>query len=483
VTTETAEPVRALLHEADEERSRGLDRALAAVSVLGVGVLLLGTLTRSLKPLEDPDVWWHLRVGQQLRGDWRIASPGALSEFATEEWVARDWLPQVAASWMAENFGLVGVGWLVGAGYLVCVLTLWHSARAHSSPLPSLLATSFGFCGLLMSMTPRPQLVSFALLAVFVSAWLRTAVDLLPRWHLVPLTGLWACCHGMWISGVIVGFAVIGGMVIERKTVDRDLAKIASIPLLGMLLAMVTPAGPGVVLAAVEQNETRQFISEWQPTTFASPASLAIALGLALVVLTAVRRGGLPWPNILLLGLAAAWTAMSMRTVALGAVLVTPLLAASVQSWTCRPQLRPRRVEALTVFGIAAGVLVVLAALVPGRVGEADRWPQKLDTRLAALPSGTVILNSYELGGWLEWRYPTLTPVIDGNTPAYRVDHVGEYMSAKELRGDWDGFVASTDAEYALLHEASPLAEGLRLKDWQELAEDADYVLLRSPRT
>ena len=54
---------------------------------------------------------------------------------------------------------------------------------------------------------PRPQLVSIALAAVVTAAWLCSARDLRARWWLVPVTWVWACSHGLWFVGPLVGLA------------------------------------------------------------------------------------------------------------------------------------------------------------------------------------------------------------------------------------------------------------------------------------
>ena len=76
--------------------------------------------------------------------------------------------------------------------------------------------------GASLSLTPRPHLVSFLFLAITLHAWLGTARDLRPRWWLIALGWVWACSHGMWLLGPMVGLAVIGGLLLESRLPDQD---------------------------------------------------------------------------------------------------------------------------------------------------------------------------------------------------------------------------------------------------------------------
>ena len=87
-----------------------------------------------------------------------------------------------------------------------------YAARFHRRPYalcrgkagfsPPLLATVAGWVGAGGSLSPRPQVFGFILLAVSLAAWLRTERDGRIRWWLLPLTWLWACVHGTWLYAV-----------------------------------------------------------------------------------------------------------------------------------------------------------------------------------------------------------------------------------------------------------------------------------------
>ncbi len=62
------------------------------------GALLLGLAVRLVVPIGDPDTFWHLRVGDDLRRTWSFRSPDPWSQFASRPWTLHEWLPELVAS-------------------------------------------------------------------------------------------------------------------------------------------------------------------------------------------------------------------------------------------------------------------------------------------------------------------------------------------------------------------------------------------------
>ena len=167
----------------------------------------------------------------------------------------------------------------------------------------------------------------------------------------------------------------------------------------------------------------------------------------------------------------------------LGAAIVAPLFAGSLQNFLPGARGRVRRPEAtsLGVTGLVCAIVLALGAAstssVPGSV------PLKLDARLDTLPPKTVILNSYAVGGWLLWRHPSLSPAIDGRTEAFPVSYLADYGRAVAVVNGWQGIVKSTGARWALLQTGSPLATALTERlGWKPVGSDRGYVLLEAPR-
>jgi hypothetical protein len=439
---------------------------------------------RAAGPITDPDTWWHLRLGAEFRSGWSLSNPGRLSPFANQPLVPTQWLFEVVASFLVDAFGLAGVAWLTGIGVLALASALFAACRQEGSTLAASVSAMLGLLGAAASIAPRPQLVSFILLAIFTAAWMRTARDLRLRWWLIPLTGVWACCHGMWFTGPLAGLAVVVGLSLDSRLTFKQGVRLLSVPVLGIGAAALTPVGPKLLLAPVTISKVAPFIMEWQPPDFRSPTPFVTALMLLMIVVTWSRSSRVGWSQILLLALAFGWAALSLRTVAIGAVMAAPLLSAAMHDWiTDRPALAMAKRERLAVIaGLLAGAAVV-TVLAPNRSVYDPPVPANVNTVLSRLPTNTVVFNEYVLGGWLEWEHANLSPVIDTLADAYRPTYLADYVSAVRLGPGWERFLRQTGARYALLTPSSPLAVELQKHwGWRTVAFSPSAELLTGSR-
>jgi len=448
-------------------------------------LFLLALTVVFVRPIGDSDTWWHLRLGEELARTWTLSDPPGWTRFATESWVATQWLPEVVAAQWTARFGLAGLVWLVCATVLVLAVCLYVVCRREAGRLPAALATILGFGGMAATLTPRPQLVSFVLLVVTLGAWLQTARDLRPRWWLVPVSWVWACCHGLWFSGAVLGVVVVAGLFLDRRVRGRKALTLLAVPVLSVVAAAATPIGPRLLLAPFAVGGVTEFITEWQrPSFFDVGPALTAAMIAAVVVLGARCRRRASWVSIGLLVLAAAWTLLSVRTVALGAAIAAPLLAGSLDQVLPPRQsgpAKPSRDEKV-ILGSAAAVCLVLAgllaAVLPSVRGPAN-VPAGLDGALDALPAHTVIWNDYNLGGWIDYRHPTLEVVADGRAEAFGAAQLEKYGRVVRTEPGWEEILRASGAHVAIVGTDTPLAAALQERlGWRPLGEADGYVLL-----
>ena len=447
---------------------------LAAAAVL---------VRQSLRPLSNSDTWFHLRAGEEILRHWNLANPQPWTPFEHPSgWTLTQWLPEVVATSADHVFGLSGVAWLWALGMLLLLVCVYLTCRARATPLPAALVAATSVVAMAPTLSARPQLISFILLSVFTFAWLRTAQDLKARWWLVPMSWVWACCHGMWVSGIIVGLAVCAGLALDPAT-RRRAGRLALVPLMGAAVTALTPIGPRLLLSPFEVGKVTGYISEWGPPSFRDPAPMAAALMLAVVAISWMRRAEVAWPKLFVLAVAGGWLLLSGRTVTLAAIMTAPLLAEVLQSWLPHDRSRiTRREQSVVALGLVVSLAVaaLLLAVQPARAGGV---PLGLDTTLTALPRGTVVLNDSGGGGWLDWRYPQVDPVMDGRIDAYEPAYIDRYLSALSVEQGWERFVTSTRATAALLPEHSPLATALQQRlNWTVTGNDAGFVLLVAPQ-
>jgi hypothetical protein len=442
------------------------------------------TVRWGIRPVSDPDAWWHLKAGAYVLSHWRFNGPDPWVPFSTRPFVLTQWLPEVVAQKGYELFGLPAVAWLRCAAMLALISALVWAARQASDAVPAIIAALAGLIGAGGSLSERPQLVSFVLLAITVGAWWKTAGDLKPRWWLAPMTFLWACSHGMWGIGVLIGLVVIAGLALDRRLDRRTAIRLLAVPALSVVAAALTPVGPRLLLTPIEvSSNAAQFVQEWQPTD-ARNLSAAVTLAMIALALLPWIRGtsARPWWQIALAGTAVVFTLAMMRTVPVGSILAAPLLASSLQ------EQRGIRAAPLSRRGTWAWIGLVTAAAIlampiAGVLAQRPSgWPEGLRPQLAAIPAKTVVLNDFTAGGWLLWAEPQLTPVIDLRSEIYSMDYIRDYIRTKDVRAGWQKFLDQTKPKYALLRTDAPLTIALQEQlKWTTVGKDAGYVLLKAP--
>ena len=442
------------------------------------------TVKLGIRQVSDPDAWWHLKTGAYVLSGGSFNGPDPWVPFSSRPFVLTQWLPEVIAQKGYSLFGLPAIAWLRAVAMLALISALVWAARQAADNVPAIMAALAALIGTGGSLSERPQLISFVLLAVTVGAWWKTAHDLRPRWWLAPMTWVWASSHGLWGVGVLLGLAVIAGLALDRRLDRRTALRLLAVPALSVVAAALTPIGPRLLLTPFEvSSNAAQFVQEWQPT---DPRNLFAAVTLAMIALALLPwiRGtsARPWWQIALAGTAVISTLAMFRTVPVGSIIAAPLLASALQEQRGHPAAR------LTQRGTRGwAALVVAAAIVAAPISAAvakdpSGWPERLRPQLAAIPAKTVVLNDFAAGGWLLWADPKLTPVIDLRSEIYSMEYIRDYRRTEEVQAGWRGFLARTKPRYALLKTRAPLTDALQGQlHWTIVGKDAGYVLLKAP--
>jgi hypothetical protein len=442
------------------------------------------TVKFGIRPISDPDTWWHLKAGAYLLSHWQFSGPNPWIPFSSQPFVLNQWLPEVFAQKGYQLFGLPAVAWLRCAAMLALISALVWAARQAADAVPAIIAALAALIGTGGGLSERPQLSSFVLLAITVGAWWKTAGDLRPRWWLAPMTFLWACSHDLWGVGVLIGLAVVAGLALDRRLDRHTAGRLLAVPALSVLAAALTPVGPRLLLTPFEvSSNVAQFAPEWQPTDarniFAAVTLVMIALALLPWILgTSVR----PWWQIALAGTAVVATLAMFRTVPIGAIIAAPLLASSLQEQRGHAPTPLTRRGTFSWIALVAAAAIVAVPIAGALAARPSGWPEGLRPRLATIPAKTVVLNDVSAGGWLLWAEPHLTPVIDLRSEVYSKDYTADYERTLHVRSGWQGFLDRTKPQYALLSTNAPLTVALRDQlSWTTVGKDADYVLLKAP--
>jgi hypothetical protein len=460
-------------------------RTIGWVPVILVALLPVFLLVGRGYQIGDPDTFWHIRAGDYLRQSWQFSGPDPWSPFTAKPWVLHEWVPELAMSVANQVGGLGGVAWLWYAASVGVAVCLYAACRREGPPVIAALGTVLGLLGMWASLSPRPQLATFAFTALVTAAWLASARDGRRRWWLLPLTWVWASTHGMWFVGPMLGIVVVAGMALDPRR--RAVAgRLLPVPLSSVAVAALTPAGPALLTSPLAVAGYTWFVSEWDPPRLSSPPVAATLLLLAVVAVVWARGSTRPdFARIAVWLLALGWTLAYTRTVAVGAAIAAPLfvgvVSGALRGRVLAAESQARRISTDIVAASVSTVLSLLLALVlvPASARTAVGMPSSLDGELDRLPVGTVVVNEYGFGGWLRYAHPDLVPVIDERTELYAEDYLEEYLGARAARVGWQQFLARTGATAALVPTASALGDALQYEaGWRAVASREGFVLL-----
>ena len=447
-----------------------------------LGIVLAVVVRAFVRPLGNPDTYFHLRFGAEFLHGWSLRDPGSVTSQATAHWVPTQWLPEIVMARFEDWFGLPGVAWLAGALVVSLVAALYVGARRGAEPLVAVALVMGALLAASIGLSARPQVISYVLVVLTVDAWLRSADDGRPRWRLVPMTWLWAMCHGMWPVGVALGALAVLGLALDRRTTRAGWLRLAAVPALSAVAAALTPVGPELYVQLLRVQDRAHYFQEWRSPHLTNHACVALLVLLAVVLLALVRTGWPGWVTALLLAAAVACAFWSWRTVPVSAAVLVPVAAPVVQRWTRRGSSAPGRRE---IVALATGCAMALAALglaVPHRVPDPTGDPAWLRPALTALPPGTEVLSTWDTSAVLMWRFPRLDVIAHGYGDTYTLPELRRSYDVQVLAHGWVADLEQTRCRVAVLSPESRLARALVTQEhWRVVHRSPGLEMVTAP--
>ena len=309
-------------------------------------VLLLVAIVDSQR-YADPDLWGHVRFGQEmlrqghltLRDPYSYSAPGHL-------WLNHEWLTEVLMGWLYNHFGTIGLKLLkFGCSAGVVLFLVEGMTEAGTAPVIQLIVLTAAAVTLALQVQFRPQLFTFVFLSALLAILARFNYRGSARvWLSIPILALWANLHG----GFIMGLATLGTFSVVVLTQDvlaargtRRGLRLLGITAASAIATLATPYGIGTwqaVLHALANPVTRTNISDWQPMTTVllaqvrdfDPSCFYILLGLGLFIALCVTYGLTPGgdlPLLLIAGVMVVAAFASIRNLPLAVIATTTPLS------------------------------------------------------------------------------------------------------------------------------------------------------------
>lgn len=378
-----------------------------------------------LQPIYSLDVWWHLSMGRAVLAHGSRTVPEPTAWLGPDSYVDPEWLFDVMLVGVEAVGGPVALALLVSIFAAASTIATFAAARVWGASQHA----AVGLTALLMLICQfrfiaRPQLAFFLFvpLALLLGRLARDrgGVD---RWAalgaLHALLAVWSQTHSsIAVAPAIALFALAPFPVrAQRWPIPEIVAALALVvwPLTGAHGLHIIDQ----VLRHSDADATA-YISDMRPpdwadilVPFLAPTWLFVQVLVAATLAVAIgRRRGSPGAWLLmLLGLALASTAVRFR--AAWALLTAPLASEALED------LDPGPLASLT----AAATMGGLALMMVGQMGfglDEDFVAVELADAIAEHGVTGRILNEYDAGGYLGWRFaPDLRVSIDGRTPTH----------------------------------------------------------------
>ncbi|MDP3937055.1 MAG: tetratricopeptide repeat protein [Deltaproteobacteria bacterium] len=469
-------------------------RIRRGLEIAGAGALALLLLVFLYAPIQDPDVWWHLKAGWLILAEAAVPRANTFALYAAYPWIDHQWLYQVLLQglWrLAGPEGLIVLKLLAGGG---CWALLARTAAPPGGFLALLPFLAIGAVASNERMIDRPELLSCLFLV--------TSLALLMRWRrrprarlllaLVALQVLWANVHGLAVLGCVAAGAFLAGESLPGRRPGpgsgialRDLLGLALALFAGTAALAATPYGLTGALHALDLlgqldnpaigiAEFQGAFSDFRVTTAILAFRLLLALTAVVIVISLPRVDRSLLLLAVLMLILAASARRNIPFFVIAAILFAgaqlPVLGDRLGRMIPFSPARRALGRAISLALIAAMLLFARDAAggkFYGRDGRIKRFGGGVDG--AAILRETMdyvtqrdlpgpVFNDIDSGGYFIWRaYPGRAAFIDARLEALPPAQVEAYDRAIRSAGGWKALDGQAKFETVVIDHENPL--------------------------
>ncbi len=468
-------------------------------------ILFCGIFFLSLRPILDPDFWWHLRTGQIIDQTRSIPSADPFSfTAAAKQWVAHEWLSEF---FIFKTFKLGGYGLLILTfSAIITASFLFSYFRCPNGSKPYLA----GFAVLLGAIASapvwgvRPQMFNLLFTSLFLFLLDRYQRDgnfrtLIP----IPLiTILWVNLHAGYIIGIAIEVIYIFGSLLEiavkkylrkekiDKTAQNSFWILVCILVTSIFAILFNPTGFRIFtypFQTLTDSAMQTYIHEWFSPDFHQLIWQPFAfLILVLIGLGMIGNRPISITKILLTLVFGYGALRSLRNIPLFTIAVIPVLAEQLNNlikFKPDEQKQSRHFRYIAPIAIIAIAIILVLGFI--RVtnnqqrSEAETFPKDaVEWIVENEPKGN-LFNSYNWGGYLIWKlYPEFPVYIDGRADLYGKEFVSRYTEIYFTKPGWEEKLNRDNVSIVLVESDSMLADALRQSSsWKKSFEDKISVI------
>jgi hypothetical protein len=451
--------------------------ALVRGAVMGIATAV------ALQLSSDPDLWGHLRYGQDFLSTLTVPSSDIYSFTSDRAWINHEWLTEALLAFVYRLGGTIGLAILAAAVVLAALaIARWSARRAGVAGwrLEALTATVFALGVAPLTQTLRPQAISVPLFAALLALIRELDRERYRVAVALPLVFLaWANLHGAWVmaGGVLAIWTFVRTAQINSNRVRLVLLSA------GVASAVATLVNPYGVQLWRFLFETVRFergdIVEWgslrsTPIMFL-PWTATIAI--ALLALARSRREHLAYFAVcLFLGVASFQVIRLVPFFSLSVLLLLgPLLAVG-----------PAAVRAhLDARGWVGALLIWLICVAASTTGHAPvgclqtRGSFFIDEQAGSFlrennATGRLVAW-FDWGEYVSWHFgPALKVSMDGRRETvYSADVLRAHNEFYRNRPGAREFLGRLSPDYVWLPKSLPVSAMITSWGWTPIFETA----------
>lgn len=483
-------------------------------------VVLLVFLMASRTPA-DPDMWWHLRAGEETIQAGRPLTVDTMTfTHFGDKWVNHSWLGEVVLYLFYDLGGYFGLSLYLALIASATMLVLYRSL--DGSPLMRAAVIVLTCLVISPVWSPRPQQFSLLFFAG-INAWLLKYLshDKVKFWPLPLLFILWSNLHGGYSFGFMLLGITIAGMIFDRVLRPHsaegmswtEIGRLCDWTAISLLAVLINPNGLSTWQIPFQTVgvEVTKYIQEWESLDFHQLSNLPylvllfgcfVTMGMSEKRATGVELAGLTLFGILsltaqrMMGIFGLFAAVVFARHFRGSVeLVTAnfKMTRIGQRWfnwihtrsakAVHPGFRKALNLTLVAVLAMAGLIKLAIASHPIMVDKAVNayYPVKAVDMLEQIGEKGNLLSDYGWGGYLDWRLRDFPVYLDGRADLYSDEEFFEWLDLIEAKPGWEEKLGSFKVKYILLPPEMKLVEAAELQNWQVLFQDETSVLLKKP--
>lgn len=444
----------------------------------------------------DPDLWFHLKIGEVI---WKTHSIPRVDTFSFtvngHSRTPQEWLSEVTmyGAWrVGGNTGLML--WLCAlasllflSAYTLCSL---YSGNSKVAFLGGLIVFLFSTVGLGI----RPHMIGYLLLVCeLLIVHLGRTRD--SKWFLVlpPMFGLWINFHSSFIFGLAVLAILLfcsfldiqWGLLISRRWESKQRNALAAALSLSIAALFTNPIGwkqvtyPLAVMGSLPLSLHN--VSEWLPPSFETLRGLAVLLVAGLILLIPMlRRTELGLNELLLVVLGFGFAVRHERMEFVFGILAAPVFCRLLaDAWDRYEPHRDRVLPNLVVLTLLATVIVFAfpaSSRLEQQVQEGN--PVKAVDFLKHSGLSGRMLNEYVYGGYLIWAAPEKKVFMDGRGDVFEWAGVfADYCKLAALE-DPQSVLEKYRIDFCLLSRDQAIAHVLALlPGWRRVYSDKISII------